>query len=316
MTRTPLTELDIIYISYDEDNCEENWADLLKKAPWAKRVHGVKGFDSAHKEAARLSETPHFISVDGDNIVDDAFFDNVCDFESEELKGNVISWAAVNHINGLEYGNGGLKIWPVEIAKNMRTHENVPDAEKETGNAIEFCWGDNYVQKGEIFSTTVTNSSPLQAFRAGFREGVKMSLDHGGTKFYKTKDIKDYIWWGNYKRLIIWQSIGADVENGLWSIYGARLGTYMTNLTNWDHIQVRDLEYINDLFYNDVAPKFKGNGAKCYKTKYSWDPDKLKSGIYDLGVELKNELNFDIAEMDAEQSKFFKEAYVNPPRMG
>ena len=44
-----VSDLDFVYISYKEPNKEENWADLLSKVPWAKRVDGVKGFDSAHK---------------------------------------------------------------------------------------------------------------------------------------------------------------------------------------------------------------------------------------------------------------------------
>ena len=40
---------------------EENYADLLSKVPWAKRIHGVEGFDSAHKAAAELAETDFFI---------------------------------------------------------------------------------------------------------------------------------------------------------------------------------------------------------------------------------------------------------------
>ena len=34
----------------------------------------------------------------------------------------------------------------------------------------------------------------------------------------------------NYERLITWCNIGADVENGLWACYGARLGAYDVNL--------------------------------------------------------------------------------------
>ena len=44
-----VTDLDFVFISYTEPNKEENWADLKNKVPWAKRVDGVKGFDSAHK---------------------------------------------------------------------------------------------------------------------------------------------------------------------------------------------------------------------------------------------------------------------------
>jgi hypothetical protein len=30
-----LNELDVVFISFDEDNCEENWADLKRQVPWA-----------------------------------------------------------------------------------------------------------------------------------------------------------------------------------------------------------------------------------------------------------------------------------------
>jgi len=66
--------LDLIFISYDEPNADINFADLENKAPWAKRIHGVKGSDNAHKAAAELSSTEWFITVDGDNKVDPKFF--------------------------------------------------------------------------------------------------------------------------------------------------------------------------------------------------------------------------------------------------
>jgi len=61
MTKHSLNEFDVFYISFDEPNCEKNYADLVNKIPWAQRVHGVKGFDSAHKTAAKASKTDRFI---------------------------------------------------------------------------------------------------------------------------------------------------------------------------------------------------------------------------------------------------------------
>src|SRR5574337_899668 len=139
-----LNELDCILITYDEDNAEENWADLQQLVPWAKRVHGVKGSDSAHKAAAKLSETDRFITVDGDNKVDPSFFDLEIDFDNSKLKDKALSWTAKNIINGLEYGNGGLKCWPKQYVLNMRTHEN--SDKNDTKNLIDFCWEDSYVQ--------------------------------------------------------------------------------------------------------------------------------------------------------------------------
>ena len=57
-------DYDIVYLSYDEPNAEKNYADLCKKVPWAKRVHGVEGSDSAHK--AVLVRAPlHLLSSAG-----------------------------------------------------------------------------------------------------------------------------------------------------------------------------------------------------------------------------------------------------------
>jgi len=36
MADIPINNFDIIFISYDEDNAEENWADLRKICPWDK----------------------------------------------------------------------------------------------------------------------------------------------------------------------------------------------------------------------------------------------------------------------------------------
>ena len=71
----PINELDVFYISYDEPRKEEHWAKILDNVP-AKRVDGVKGFDNAHKECARQSETERFVTIDGDNEIDPKFFDN------------------------------------------------------------------------------------------------------------------------------------------------------------------------------------------------------------------------------------------------
>jgi hypothetical protein len=84
MTQTiKIIEQDIIFLSYDEPNAEANYADLCNKVPWAKRVHGVKGSDAAHKACAALSDTEYFVTVDADNIIDQEFL-NV-EFDIDQL---------------------------------------------------------------------------------------------------------------------------------------------------------------------------------------------------------------------------------------
>ena len=160
-----IKDVDIIFLSYDEPNAEENWTDLKNKIPWAKRVHGVEGSDAAHKACADLSETKHFVTVDGDTVVDPKFMHVELDYEKLGVDDDYqFSWCGKVNINGLMYGNGSLKMWTKDFVQNMKTHENT-DGNDDT--QIEFCYFDNYYQLNENFSTSIINSTPAQAWRAG-----------------------------------------------------------------------------------------------------------------------------------------------------
>ena len=284
-----MSDFDVFYISYDEPKCEENWADLLQKAPWAKRVHGVKGFDSAHKACAMQSETEKFITIDGDNIVDEKFFDLIVDIP-EKFDKCSLSWNSVNAVNGLVYGNGGVKLWTREWVMNMRTHENAESDDKK----VDFCWNDTYLQLNSVFSSTNPNGSALQAFRAGFREGCKMTLDQG-VKVDKVK-IQKIVHDANFKRLMIWCCVGADVENGLEAIYGARLGIYMTNIdTDFPIEKISDYDW------------FKQFGQDTLHAIY--DQEQMIIAINKLGVAIEKHLGIKLCLYDAQQSAFFKSVY-------
>jgi hypothetical protein len=112
MDKIKIIDQDIVFLSYDEPNAEKNYADLCSKLPWAKRVHGVDGSDAAHKACADISETEYFVTIDGDNIIDTEFLQQEIDIEQLGLTPNhVFSWCGNVHVNGLQYGNGGLKLW-------------------------------------------------------------------------------------------------------------------------------------------------------------------------------------------------------------
>jgi hypothetical protein len=288
-----VAEQDIIFLSYDEPNAEKNYADLCAKVPWAKRVHGVKGSDAAHKACAALSETEYFVTVDADNIIDPKFLDVVVDLEDLGLTSeHVFSWCGKVHVNSLMYGNGGLKMWTRRFVNNMRTHENSADDDEK--GKVEFCFDEKYYQFNDSYSESFTNATPFQAWRAGFREGVKMSLNQGT----KTADIKK-VWWQNYQRLLIWCNVGADVDNGIWSMIGAREGCYLTNCTDWDYANVRDFEYLTQYWGE------QGYGsATDIEYRYKW-----------LGTEIKHKCGLEIADIGSDGSKFFKAVYQNTPRI-
>lgn len=284
-----IIENDVIFLSFDEPNANENYADLCKKVPWAKRVHGVKGSDAAHKEAARQSDTEWFVTVDADNIVDTKFFS--LDVNTTSNNYFAYCWSGRNQLNGLEYGNGGLKLWNRDYVANMKSHEE-SECERDQ---VDFCWQTGYKSLPESFSSTIITGSPFQAWRAGFREGVKMTLDQGVK--VSNDNILSSVWWENVHRLKIWSSVGAHVTHGIYAVLGARMGIYKTNCTDWEYIKVRDFDELANIFNNEVAvlttPQQLETAIEFYKTetnkllKVNWPvlPPDQSQYVYDLYTE-------------------------------
>ena len=285
MNPIDIADLDCIYLSYDEPEKEEYWVRIKNMVPWAQRVDGVLGSDAAHKAAAQASDTERFILIDGDNIPDPAFFNQTLNFPTPEYEQAVFRWRARNHVNGLMYGNGGLSSWTRTHVMNMRTHENT-DGRDET--VVEFCFDPLYWAMHDCYSTTYPNQSPFHAWRAGFREGVKMCLNNGSKP--TIQDFKQRVHQRNLDNLTIWHNVGADVENGMWCIAGSRMGTYMTMLTNADHVMVQDFERLREL----------------WDTVKDSDPRLLANRVAE---ELGTVLDLPLAMLEAEQSRFFKHHY-------
>lgn len=277
-------ELDIVFLSYDEPNADLHYADLCNKVPWAKRVHGVKGSDAAHKAAAEQSETEWFITVDADNIVDTKFFNLELDNSDPTIQ--VYSWLGRNKINGLLYGNGGLKIWKKDFVLNMKTHE-ASDSDRAQ---VDFCWENGYRQFKECYSETIITGSPFQAWRAGFREGVKMTLLDGVK--VPPQEIKERIWWHNIHRLRMWSTVGSHEENGKYAILGARMGTWMTNCTDWNYVDVRDFEILKNIYDNNVNHTF------------------VEEDSQDLAVKIKQQLGLDWPWLDPQRSRYTLDLYT------
>ena len=273
----PIEELDCVFLTYDEPQKEEFWIKIKNIVPWAVRVDGVKGSDAAHKAAARASQTDRFVLIDGDNIPDADFFKQTLVLTNDNHD-HVFRWRARNIINGLVYGNGGVSCWTREFANNMRTHE-ATDGRSET--QIEFCFDPKYTALYNCYSTTYPNGSAFQAWRAGFREGVKMCTDRGSR--VSLKEFENRIWRGNLRNLCTWHNVGADVAYGIDAMAGARLGTYLTMCTDWDHKQVQSFDVLQALY------------ANC--NQYN---------MTEVSTVLNKKLSLPIANLDSAASTFFK----------
>ena len=269
--------MDCIYLSYDEPQADEFFIKIRSQIPWIKRVHGVKGSDAAHKAAAAASDTERFILIDGDNMPNWNFFHEQLriDHTNDEC---VFRWRAKNVINGLTYGNGGISCWTKTFVNNMRSHEatNGTDATQ-----VEFCFDNKYWAMHDVYSTTYPNQSRYHAWRAGFREGVKMCLDQGRRL---TPAEFESAWQGNRHNLEIWCTVGNDVDYGDWAIMGARYGAWRVMFDSaWDHTEVRDFDKLKEIYEN-------------FNDTY----------IEDYTAELTNRLGLNIVHLSSEQSAWHK----------
>ena len=193
---------DIVFISYQEPNANENFEKLKQRFPLAKRVHGVKGIHQAHISAAKKCFTKMIWIVDADALVVNNFnFDYEIDDYNLET---VHVWRSQNPINGLVYGYGGIKLLPRKLTVNMDTSK--PDMTTSISNKFKAV--------KEISNITAFNTDPFNTWKSAFRECAKLSakvIDRQKNEETET-------------RLNIWCTVGEDKPYGSYAIAGANAG--------------------------------------------------------------------------------------------
>jgi hypothetical protein len=290
-----IADLDFVYISYDEPNAEENYHDLLSKKADAKRVDKVKGFDKAHQRAGEIATTEFVVIVDGDNRVVKELFFPTAEIAEDLLKPNqVISWSSKNVINGLIYGNGGLKIWPRDLLKTLDCHDS--------GKGNDWCFQIPYFQMNDWYSYSFCNASPFQAFRAGFREGIKLTLNLEGQRFPEMLSNINVIPEVNIRRLLAWMNVGSDAVNGRLANYGARLG-FLKSVCEEDF----DINVISDFGWID---QYWNNEMSYVKEGFYHDH------LYEMGRDIEKITGLPVCELNEDQSKLAKQLIFNPKRVG
>lgn len=285
-------DLDIVFISYDEACADDNYKWLENFSPKKPiRIHGVKGFHSAYQCASMAASTDRFITVDADNLLADAgFFDLV--INDQNRNDIVFSFMARNHINGLSYGNGGIKCWPRHLLSTVKTHEQCEDGQA----TVDFHHVCEYVRIRYMASETISGSTPYHAFRAAYREVVKLSTlsqhnENGDSKLDISSISPNVLQW-----IKIWLSVGLDAPNGIWHILGARCGL----IDYWSG--KFPLKTISDyVFFDELWTKnFQGMS----------DIDALK--IINDFERLLDKMCLGSPVLDAATSQWFKSVYSTP----
>jgi hypothetical protein len=220
---------DVAFISYDESNADENYAKLLEKCPNAKRVHGVKGIHRAHIEAAKLCTTNMFWVVDGDATVLDDF-----EFSYQVPKwkrDQVFVWRSKNPINDLEYGYGGVKLFPVKETINM----DITTTDMTTSISSKF----NAMSK--VSNIAAFNIGAFETWKSAFRECCKLS----------SKTIRGQVDNESDERLQIWTTVGEDVPFGKYAIAGAIAGKQYGLSSGADLGLINDFDWLKEKFDAD-----------------------------------------------------------------
>lgn len=220
---------DIVFISYQEINADENWQKLKNRFPMAKRVHGVKGIHQAHIVAAKQCMTKMFWIVDGDAEIVDSF---KFDYQAPVWDLDVVHvWRSRNPVNDLEYGNGGVKLFPRSMTINMNTSN--PDMTTSISSKFKIF--------SEVSNINTFNTDPFNTWKSAFRECVKLSSQ------VIDRQVSDE----TNSRLQAWCQKGTDKPYGDYAIKGAILGSKygIKNKNNLEELKkINDFEWLKKKF--------------------------------------------------------------------
>ena len=222
---------DIIFISYNEPNADQNYDDLYDRfntvgifGDRVKRVHGVKGIHNAHVKAAKLANTEYFFVVDGDAVIVDNFKFNYITPEEDVVH----VYRSLNPINDLIYGYGGVKLFPRKLTLNMDT--NTKDMTTSISKKFKVL--------NEISNITAFNTGPFETWKSAFRECAKLSskiIDR-----QKTGETDE--------RLKTWTTVGHDREFGEYAIRGAHDGMEFGLSSGADLGLINNFEWLKEKF--------------------------------------------------------------------
>ena len=190
---------DIVFISYHEEFADSNFENLKSKAPYRNihRIDGVVGIHHAHIAAAILSTTTMFWVVDADaEIVNDFEFNYQVPYYDQTM---VHVWRSRNPINDLEYGYGGVKLFPKQLTIDMNTE--TMDMTMSISNKFKV------VEK--VSNITLFNTSPFNAWRSAFRECCKLAVIDNEESL---------------SRLDIWCKLNNNAPYGFYAYLGALAG--------------------------------------------------------------------------------------------
>jgi hypothetical protein len=148
-------------------------------------------------------------------------------------------WKSQNPVNGLAYGNGGVKLLPTKLTLDMRTDK--PDMTTSISGKFKSIPIVSNINK--------FNTDPFNSWKSAFRECCKLS-----SKIIDRQKSDE-----TNSRLLAWCSAGADRPFGQYAIAGAKSGARYGASNQGD---IDALKKINDFLWLEEQFKREYNGKE------------------------------------------------------
>jgi hypothetical protein len=220
---------DIIFISYNELDADDNFNSLKERFPLAKRVHGVKGIHQAHIVAAKKSFTRMFWVVDADAVILNSFN---FDYKVSDSELDVVHvWRSINPINNLSYGYGGVKLLPKQLTINMDT----------TTTDMTMNISSKFKAVDEISNITAFNTDAFSTWRSAFRECCKLAVINNEESL---------------ARLAVWNKLNENAPYGFYAYSGALAGQSYGEKNASDKealAMINDFTWLEDLWLTEKS---------------------------------------------------------------
>jgi hypothetical protein len=137
-------------------------------------------------------------------------------------------WRAKNPINGLEYGYGGVKLFPRKLTIDMDLTK--PDMTTSISP--------HFIAVEQVANITAFNTNPFEAWRSAFRECAKLS-----SKTILRQNDEE-----TENRLNIWCTKGGERRCGDFAIAGANAGREFGISNMADLNLINNFEWLHEQF--------------------------------------------------------------------
>lgn len=214
--------MDKWFIVYDDPFADKNYSKAKEKLVTLKKLVTGTGIHDSHRTCAQQSLTNRFIVLDADcELLDSFSYTKLLESLTNENK--VFVCRAINPVNDLIYGHGGIKVFDRRLFDN--------------NNAVDMTTAFDIVPVDYVTNIHRFNSTAFHTWRTAFRECVKLSS--GTVKLRNTQE-DEY-------RLSVWCEKFNNVDFAEYAKLGAIAGREY-GYSNSDLNNINDFRWLKNKF--------------------------------------------------------------------